>query len=83
MADRPMPCRELVELVTAHFDGALSAEDERRFEAHLSACDPCRLYVAQLRETVALVGRLEPEALSPEMRDGLGQAFRTWRARRP
>jgi anti-sigma factor RsiW len=84
MTDRypPMACRELVELVTAYFEDALSELDRRRFEEHVAACDHCRLYVEQLRETIALVGRIEPERLSPQMQDALGQAFRDWHAGR-
>ncbi|MGH2948274.1 MAG: anti-sigma factor family protein [Solirubrobacteraceae bacterium] len=82
MTDRPMTCRELVQLVTAYFEDALPDGDRARFEAHVGACDACGTYVEQLRETVALVGRLEPETLSPEMRDTLGQAFRGWRVGR-
>ncbi len=82
MTDHPMSCRELVELVTAYFEEALPDDDRRRFEAHLAACDACQTYVEQLRETVALVGRLEPETLSPQMQDVLGQAFSDWRAGR-
>ena len=76
----PMHCNELVELVTAYFERALSDTDTRRFDEHLSECDPCRTYLDQLRTTVALVGRIEPERMSPEMQDALGQAFRDWRA---
>jgi anti-sigma factor RsiW len=79
--DPPMPCRELVELVTAYFEDALSEVDRRRFEEHLAVCDACGLYVEQLRETIALVGRIEPERLSPQLQDTLGQAFRDWHAR--
>jgi anti-sigma factor RsiW len=82
MTEPPMPCRELVELVTAYFEHALSEVDTRRFEEHLAQCEHCTLYVKQLRETIALVGRIEPEQLSPQMQDELGRAFRDWRAGR-
>jgi anti-sigma factor RsiW len=77
-----MPCNELVELVTAYFERALSDTDTRRFEEHLEECDPCRTYLDQLRTTIALAGRIEPERMSPKMQDALGQAFRDWHAGR-
>jgi predicted anti-sigma-YlaC factor YlaD len=79
-SDAPMNCNELVELVTAYFEHALSETDTRRFDEHLEGCDPCRTYLDQLRTTIALVGRIEPERMPPRMQDALGQAFRDWRA---
>jgi hypothetical protein len=46
---------------------------------HLLMCRGCRGYLAQLRTTVATVGRISGEDLNPEFRDRLLQAFRDWR----
>ena len=73
-----MTCAELVELVTAFLDGALDPETEQRFVEHLAICDGCDIYVDQMRRTIAEVGRVEPETLSDETREGLLQAFRTF-----
>ena len=73
-------CVELVELVTDYFEGALSPRDRRRFEGHLRACDGCGLYVEQLRETLAMLGELRPEHVSPEAERELLQAFRDWKS---
>lgn len=73
-----MTCAELVELVTAFLDGALDPETERRFVEHLEVCDGCDIYVEQMRRTIAEVGRVEPERLSDQTRDGLLGAFRTF-----
>lgn len=75
----PMTCKELVELVTAYFEQALPAEDRARFEQHLSACPGCTAYVAQMRETIALVGELREEHVSPTAERRLLQAFRNWK----
>jgi anti-sigma factor RsiW len=72
-------CRELVELVTAYFDGALDDSDRERFEAHLEICDACSDYVAQMRQTAELAGRLEPDDLEPSARDALLATFREWK----
>ncbi len=74
-----MNCDELVELVTAYLDGALSPEDERRVTEHLAECDGCTTYVAQFRTTVDALGHLPEEQVAdlPEgARESLLAAFR-------
>ena len=75
-----LSCQELVELVTAYLEGALSAEDETRFEEHIAACDGCAAYLEQMRATIRVVGRLTPEAISGDAELELREAFRTWKA---
>ena len=72
-----MDCKELVELVTSYFDGALSRADADRFEAHLAECDACVDYVLQLRLTIRAV---EASALpdQPVVRELL-RVFRDWK----
>jgi anti-sigma factor RsiW len=72
-------CQELVELVTDYLEGRLTADDRRRFDEHLAACEPCTRYVEQFRITVRLVGRLREEDVEPAARDVLLEAFRDWR----
>jgi anti-sigma factor RsiW len=72
-------CDELVELVTAYLDGALSPEDEQRVTDHLAGCDGCTTYVAQFRTTVDALGHLPAEQVAklPEhARESLLAAFR-------
>ena len=73
-----MPCSELVELVTNYLEGRLSALDNARFEEHLAACDACRTYLEQFRETIKALGRLPEESLSGDARQALLRAFRDW-----
>ncbi len=73
-------CQQVVELVTDYLEGALSAADRRRFEEHLAGCPYCTEYLAQLRETIRLAGRLTPEDLTPDMRSDLTDLYRRWRA---
>ena len=75
----PLPCQELVELVTAYFDGGLSRRDRRRFERHISGCDNCSAYVEQMRLVIEASGRLTEDDLEPAARDELMEAFRGWR----
>jgi anti-sigma factor RsiW len=75
-----LTCRELVELVTDYFEGALAGRERRRLETHLAACPHCTVYVDQLRALHAELGRLEPADIGPEAERDLRQALRGWRA---
>lgn len=77
---RAVVCREAVELVTDYLEGALSPQDRARFEAHLAQCPHCTRYLEQMRETIAALGRVEPEALAPDARDELVALYRRWQA---
>jgi anti-sigma factor RsiW len=76
-----MPCRDLVELITDYLEDRLSPVDRARFEAHLAACEACRTYLEQFRQTIRALGRLPEESLSSEARDALLDAFRGWTQR--
>jgi anti-sigma factor RsiW len=75
-------CAEVVELVTDYLEGALDVRTRRRVEAHLATCEGCTAYVEQVRHTIAIAGRIEPERLPQGLREGLRDAFRGWRGRR-
>jgi len=79
---REMPCQELVELVTAYFDGSLSRRDRRRFRAHISGCDHCTAYVEQMRVMIEATGSLREEDIPTAAREELLAAFRGWREAR-
>jgi len=81
-AEAGLSCRELVELVTDYLEDALSSADRVRFEAHIRGCDACTMYLDQMRATIAALGHLPPESLSPEAERELLGAFRDWRAGR-
>jgi anti-sigma factor RsiW len=73
-----LTCRELVELVTDYYEGALSDRDRRRFDEHILSCPPCRAHLDQMRETIQLLGTLREEDMPPEAERTLLQAFRDW-----
>ena len=84
---RELTCRELVELVTAYREGALSPLERARFDAHIAICPPCARYVEQIDQTVRALGglaqrdeqqlaRLEDEPATQE----LLRLFRTWKS---
>ena len=71
-------CQELVELVTDYLEGALSEEEARRFDEHLDLCDPCVIYLEQMRTTIALTGRAAPP-LDEGTEAALLHAFKDWK----
>jgi anti-sigma factor RsiW len=75
-----LSCRELVELVTDYLEGALSADEQGRFEDHIGRCNGCRVYLEQMRQTVSVLGHLPAEALTPDAERVLLEAFRGWRS---
>jgi predicted anti-sigma-YlaC factor YlaD len=75
-----LSCQELVELVTDYLEGALADEEVVRFEEHIGTCDGCQIYLEQMRETIAVVGELTGESVTPEAESALLEAFRGWRS---
>jgi anti-sigma factor RsiW len=75
-----LSCRELVELVTDHLEGALGAGDRVRFEAHIAGCAHCTAYLEQMRITLSVMGDLHPGALMPDTERELLDAFKDWKA---
>jgi anti-sigma factor RsiW len=74
-----MNCKELVELVTDYLEGKLPSVETVRFEQHLSTCDGCTNYVAQIRQTIRVVGSLRRDALTTRQWQDLMKIFRDWR----
>ncbi|HVC71279.1 MAG TPA: zf-HC2 domain-containing protein [Acidimicrobiales bacterium] len=77
---RDIVCQQAVELVTDYLEDKLSRAESRRFERHLVACPDCTEYLAQMRATIRLVGRLEPDDLSPELQDEFIALYRRWQS---
>jgi anti-sigma factor RsiW len=74
-------CRQFVEAVTDYLEGAMSGTERARFERHLAQCDGCEHYLAQIRRTIDLTGRITPaaiDALGSDARERLVGAFRAF-----
>ena len=71
-----LDCIELVELVTDYLDGAMSPEEQTRFEHHLAGCVGCTAYFEQMETTIAAAGRIGPEPVPAEVVARLVQAYR-------
>ncbi len=77
-----MPCIELVELVTDYLDGVLPPRERRAFEHHLTECDGCSSYLAQMRVTRRLSGELKVADVPGEGVETLMAAFRAYHSER-
>ena len=73
-------CRRAVELVTAYLDGALSTDDQTRFETHLIYCPACVEHLKHVRATIQATGRLRINDLDPRARTDLMDLYRRWQA---
>ena len=71
-----LACKELVEIITDYLEGTLPERDRARFDAHILTCPPCREYVAEMRTTLQLTGRLTVDSISSRARDELLRAYR-------
>jgi anti-sigma factor RsiW len=81
-APRHVPCIEFVELVTEYLEGSLPAHERRAFEHHLTLCDGCTAYLAQIRETRRITGALVLDSVPEAGVEGLMSAFHAYQAER-
>ena len=75
---RPLVCQEVVELVTDYLEGTMPPRERARFESHIADCPNCRRYLAQMRTTLDVLGRIEADAVAPEVMDELLTLYRRW-----
>jgi anti-sigma factor RsiW len=78
-----MTCRQVVELMTDYLEGALSPADRARFEEHISGCDGCRAYLAQLSATRRALRKLADEPIPQHLQLELLKAFENWKSTLP
>jgi predicted anti-sigma-YlaC factor YlaD len=78
----PLPCQQLVELVTDYLEDTLPPREQARLDAHLSACDACRMYIEQMREMLRVMGAIEAEQVSDAAYAELSGVFAAWKAER-
>jgi anti-sigma factor RsiW len=75
---RAIVCRQAVALITDYLEGALTARDRERLEAHLGQCPHCREYLAQMRMTIDALGHVEPDDLDQVMLEDLVRLYQDW-----
>jgi anti-sigma factor RsiW len=78
-----LACKQVVEMVTAYLDKTLDSATTRRLEQHLAVCEPCQVYIQQFRTTIAQLGHVPVEGLSPATRATIASAFGQLHSSRP
>jgi hypothetical protein len=68
-------CREFVEVVTEHLEGLLPEPVEGAIAAHLELCEPCLIYLEQIRATARVLRTLPTPTLPPSARNRLLGVF--------
>ena len=58
------------------------APDERGPRRHLDACDGCRTFLDQMRQTIRAIGHISHEPITARRRDEVLAIFRVWRSER-
>jgi anti-sigma factor RsiW len=66
--------------MAAYLDGALPDRERGRLEQHLAGCPHCSEYLAQLRVTIRVLGRVEPDDVPEAALDELVSVFRRWQS---
>jgi len=72
-------CREFVELVTPYLEDVLPTDERAVIDRHLDACDGCRTYLEQMRQTIRAIGHISHEPITSRTRDEVLAIFRAWR----
>ena len=72
-----LACREFVELVTEYLEHTLPEPLERAIAAHLELCEPCVIYLEQMRRTASALRTLPAPTLPPAARERLLDVFAT------
>jgi anti-sigma factor RsiW len=70
-----LECREFVELVTGYLEGTLDPPAQERVAEHLTMCEGCTGYLAQMTTTVDTLRSVPSEQLPAEIRAALLEAF--------
>lgn len=68
-------CREVVDVLSDYFEGALPVEQRALLEQHLLFCEGCSNYVDQMRTSIRLTGRLQEEDVPAPVMDKVLQMF--------
>jgi anti-sigma factor RsiW len=74
-----LSCQDITALVSDYLEGRLTFGQRVRFQLHLGICRGCRRYLAQMKKTVQLLGKMPDEPPPPEVQAQLLAQFRTWK----
>jgi MFS family permease len=67
-----LACRDLVRLVSDYLDGELPPDWRASIDDHLGVCDGCTNYLEQIRQTIALLERIDANHPRPASASAAG-----------
>ncbi len=73
-----LTCQQITELCTDYLEGRLSFRQRLSFQLHLGMCRHCRVYLAQMKTTIEMLGRLPDEPMPAAVQSELLSRFREW-----
>lgn len=77
-----MRCDELLAILNDYIDGEVDPSICQELDKHLAECDPCRVVVDNMRQTIRLYRNEQEIELPAEFRQRLHQSLRDkWRQR--
>ncbi len=71
-----MNCKEILAALSDYFDGDLDPELRRALQKHLADCNPCRLVVDNVRQTITVYKSGRPLELPAELCERLRRVLR-------
>ena len=75
-----MKCEELLALLNDYVDGTVDPALCEGFEKHLAGCNPCRVVLDNIRQTITLYQDGQPYELPVRFRERLHDTLRArWR----
>ena len=74
-----LSCRELTEVITDYLEGRMTLWQRLQFHMHLGMCRHCRLYLKQMRVTVAALGKVPDQVVPDDVHDDLMRRFSDWK----
>lgn len=76
MDEAPDPtCEEMAKLITDYVEGALPGPQQSVFEEHIGGCEDCRTYLAQIKQTIGALEKLEPTSVPASVMDRFREAL--------
>ena len=67
-------------IITDYLEGALPLPERMRFEDHIRDCTGCTRYLAQIRQTIELVGEIREDQIGAEAKAELLAVFQDWKS---
>jgi len=65
MSEEPVTCRYVTDRLSDFLEGHLDPRIQQRVEEHLNSCPTCRRTLDELRLTISLLQRLNPQRPVP------------------